>query len=41
MCFMDPKNEISAGFAWFIVQILILLIKVNNLGLFQGEMSKY
>jgi len=36
-----PKYQIDADFARIIVQILILLIKQYNLGLFQGEISKY
>jgi len=35
MCFMD---QIDAKFAWIIV---FLLIKPNNSGLYQGEISKY
>jgi len=35
------KHQIATDFAWILVQILFLLIKLNNFALFQGEISKY
>ncbi len=37
MC-LTQKHQIHAQFAWIIV---FLLIKLNNLGLFEGDISKY
>jgi len=38
---MGPKHKIDADFAWILVEILFLLIKLNYLGLFHCEISNY